>query len=90
MGAARPRKRLAAKPKCCLTDPSFAAAQLGMGPDALLHDWQTFGLLFESLCMRDLMVYTRRPRASTSFSFAASLRRNTAASSCRDTAAPLV
>ena len=38
---------------------SLSAAQLGMGPSALLKDWQTFGLLFESLCMRDLMVYAR-------------------------------
>lgn len=56
---ARSRKRLATKPKRHLADPSLAAALLGMGPDALLRDWQTFGLLFESLCMRDLMVYAR-------------------------------
>lgn len=56
---ARSRKRLAVKPKRYLADPSLAAAQLGMDPDALIHDWQTFGLLFESLCMRDLMVYAR-------------------------------
>ena len=55
----RSRKRLAVKPKRYLADPSLAAAQLGMDPDALIHDWQTFGLLFESLCMRDLMVYAR-------------------------------
>lgn len=54
---ARSRKRLAVKPKRYLADPSLAVAQLGMGVSALLHDWQTFGLLFESLCMRDLMVY---------------------------------
>lgn len=56
---ARSRKRLATKPKRYLADPSLAAAQLGMSPDALLRDWQTFGLLFESLCMRELMVYAR-------------------------------
>ncbi|OUP11021.1 DUF4143 domain-containing protein [Collinsella sp. An2] len=55
----RSRKRLAVKPKRYLADPSLAAAQLGMAPDALLRDWQTFGLLFESLCMRDLTVYAR-------------------------------
>lgn len=54
---ARSRKRLATKPKRYLADPSLAVAQLGMGADALLGDWQTFGLMFESLCMRDLMVY---------------------------------
>lgn len=56
---ARSRKRLATKPKRYLADPSLAAAQLGMDPDALIRDWQTFGLLFESLCMRDLMVYAQ-------------------------------
>lgn len=55
----RSRKRLATKPKRYLADPSLAAAQLGMGPNALLHDWQTFGLVFEGLCMRDLTVYAR-------------------------------
>lgn len=55
----RSRKRLATKPKRYLADPSLAAAQLGMGPDALLRDWQTFGLVFESLCVRDLLVYSR-------------------------------
>lgn len=56
---ARSRKRLAIKPKRYLADPSLAAAQLGMGPGAFFHDWQTFGLLFESLCLRDLLVYAR-------------------------------
>ena len=56
---ARSRKRVATKPKRYLADPSLALAQLGMSPDALLHDWQTFGLAFESLCVRDLTVYAR-------------------------------
>lgn len=56
---ARSRKRLATKPKRYLADPSLAAAALGMAPTALLDDWQTFGLVFENLVMRDLMVYAR-------------------------------
>ena len=56
---ARSRKRLATKPRRYLADPSLAAAQLGMGPDALLGDWQTFGLLFEAMCVRDLTVFAR-------------------------------
>ena len=40
-------------------DPSIAMSSLGMDPEALLHDWQTFGLAFENLCMRDLLVYAR-------------------------------
>ena len=61
MPQARSRKRLATKPKRYLADPSLAAAQLGMGPGALLRDWQTFGLVFENLCMRDLAVYAGGP-----------------------------
>lgn len=38
-------------------DPSIAAAALGVGPQGLLQDLQTFGLLFESMCVRDLRVY---------------------------------
>lgn len=38
-------------------DPSIATAALGLGPDDLLDDLNTFGLLFETLCVRDLRVY---------------------------------
>lgn len=38
-------------------DPSIAAVALGAGPDDLVNDLETFGLLFESLCIRDLRVY---------------------------------
>jgi hypothetical protein len=38
-------------------DPSIAVAALGIGPDDLLKDLNTFGLLFETLCIRDLRVY---------------------------------
>lgn len=38
-------------------DPSIAVAALGLGPDDLLNDLETFGLLFETLCIRDLRVY---------------------------------
>ena len=39
-------------------DPSIAAAALGVGPGDLLNDLETCGLLFETLCIRDLRVYT--------------------------------
>ncbi len=39
------------------TDPSLATAALGLGPDDLIGDLATFGLVFESLCVRDLRVY---------------------------------
>ena len=38
-------------------DPSIATASLGLGPDDLIADLNTFGLIFETLCMRDLRVY---------------------------------
>lgn len=40
-------------------DPSIAVAALGVGPEDLINDMKTFGLLFESLCVRDLRVYTQ-------------------------------
>ena len=39
-------------------DPSIAAAALGVGPGDLMNDLETCGLLFETLCIRDLRVYT--------------------------------
>lgn len=39
------------------TDPSIATASLGLGPEELLDDLETMGLMFETLCIRDLRVY---------------------------------
>lgn len=39
------------------TDPSVATAALGIGPADLINDLATFGLLFETLAVRDLRVY---------------------------------
>ncbi len=38
-------------------DPSIAAAAMGLGPRDLINDMETFGLLFETMCVRDLRVY---------------------------------
>lgn len=40
-------------------DPSIAVASLGLGPKDLINDLNTFGLLFETLCIRDLRVYAQ-------------------------------
>jgi predicted AAA+ superfamily ATPase len=40
------------------TDPSIAAASLRATPRRLLADFNTFGFLFESLCIRDLRIYS--------------------------------
>lgn len=39
-------------------DPSIAAAALGIGPNDLMNDLKTFGFLFETLCVRDLRVFS--------------------------------
>ena len=39
------------------SDPSIAAASLGIGPNNLLDDLNTMGFLFENLCIRDLRIY---------------------------------
>lgn len=38
-------------------DPSIATAAMGLGPMDLINDLNTFGLIFETLCIRDLKVY---------------------------------
>lgn len=38
-------------------DPSIAIAVLGVGPEDLIKDLNTFGLLFETMAIRDLRVY---------------------------------
>ena len=53
----RAKSRLRTKPKRYFADPSIPAAALGMGPERLLSDGQTFGLFFESLCIHDLRAY---------------------------------
>lgn len=40
-----------------LTDPSIAAYLLGASKEKLFNDFNTFGLLFESMVVRDLRVY---------------------------------
>lgn len=38
-------------------DPSIAVAALGLGPQDLFEDLNTFGLFFETMCIRDLRVF---------------------------------
>ncbi len=42
-----------------MTDPSIAAYFIEAGPKDLLHDPETFGLLFESMVIRDLRIYAQ-------------------------------
>ncbi len=41
-------------------DPSIAVAATGCGPDDMINDLKTFGLWFESMCIRDLRVYAQK------------------------------
>ena len=41
------------------TDPSIATAILRATPKSLLDDFNTFGLLFESICTRDMRIYAQ-------------------------------
>jgi predicted AAA+ superfamily ATPase len=40
-------------------DSSIATAVLRLNDKMLLHDFETFGLLFESICIRDLRIYAQ-------------------------------
>ena len=58
--------RMRTKPKRYFADPSLVVSLLGMSTESLMQDWQTFGLVFENLCMRDLAVYAGAlPQAGT-------------------------
>ena len=39
------------------SDPSIATTSMGLGPDDLIQDLNTFGFIFETLCVRDLRIY---------------------------------
>ena len=57
--SSRSPKRMRTKAKRYFADPSLPVALLGLSTEALLQDWQTFGLVFENMVMRDLDVYAR-------------------------------
>jgi len=54
----RTRARIRGPVKYHFTDPSMAAAILKLTPERLLTDPNFGGFLFESLCYRDLSIYT--------------------------------
>lgn len=55
----RSKASLRVKPKRFYVDPSMPAAAIKATPRGLLDDPATFGLLFESLVLRDLRVYAQ-------------------------------
>ena len=58
----RSRATLRRAPKRHFVDPSLAASLLRASPERLLGDPETFGLLFESLVVRDLRIYSQTHR----------------------------
>ncbi len=53
----RSKAAIRTSPTRHFVDPSIATASLGVTPSDLLNDFKTMGLLFESLCIRDIRVY---------------------------------
>ena len=56
--AIRSKSALQATDKKELVDPSLVIAALGADPDYFNLDLKTFGFIFETLCIRDLKVYS--------------------------------
>lgn len=54
----RSKTAIRTSPKRQFTDPSVAAAVMRLSPEKILEDFNYFGFLFESLCDRDLRIYT--------------------------------
>ena len=65
--AIRSKTAIRSTPKKNLIDPSIATAALGISPDYLTKDYKTFGFLFESLCMRDLKIYSSTSNGIVSY-----------------------
>ena len=53
----RSKTRIRMAPKRIFSDPSLAVAALGLTRERLSHDLNTYGFMFENLCLRDLSVY---------------------------------
>ena len=53
----RSKTRIRMSPKKVFADPSLAIAALGLNRERLLHDLNTYGFMFENLCLRDFAVY---------------------------------
>lgn len=48
-------------------DPSIAVAAMGLEPDYYMTDLQSFGFIFECLCIRDLRVYSAKANGKISY-----------------------
>ena len=55
----RSKTAIRTSPKRHFVDPSIATAIMRINPERALKDFETFGLLFESLCIRDMRIYAQ-------------------------------
>lgn len=53
--------------KRCFCDPSIAVASLGTNPDLYKTNLQSFGFIFENLCIRDLRAYSSKFNSHLSY-----------------------
>ena len=56
--AIRSKSAIRSSKKRNLIDPSIAVAAMGLSPEYFDRDFKTLGFLFESLCIRDLKIYS--------------------------------
>ena len=55
----RSKTAIRTSPKHHFVDPAIATSVRRIKPDALLQDFEYFGLLFEALCTRDIRIYAQ-------------------------------
>ena len=65
--AIRSKSSIRSSNKRNLIDPSIAVAALGLSPDYFNTDFKTLGFLFESLCIRDLKIYSAAMDGTASY-----------------------
>ena len=65
--AIRSKSTMRASKKRNLIDPSIAVAAMGLSPEYFNRDFNTLGFLFESLCIRDLKIYSSYFDGSVSY-----------------------
>ncbi len=55
----RSKSAIRTGPKRQFIDPSIATAALDLNPEKLIYDLNTYGFIFENLCIRDLKIYSQ-------------------------------
>lgn len=65
--AIRSKTSIRSAKKRNLIDPSIAVAAMGISPEYFNSDFKTLGFLFESLCIRDLTIYSSAFDGSISY-----------------------